>query len=68
MPCRNSRRCSISRMGESGPDIGRRPAGDAYELVERRREDIVGMAASGPHLVEVGQVDVDDRPDGCRKT
>ena len=50
----------MPRMGESCADVGGRPTSDARQLVERRREDVVRVAACRPDLVEVGQVEVDD--------
>ena len=46
------------------PDVSRCPAGDAHQLVERGREDVVRVPAGGPDLVEVAQVDIDDRAQG----
>ena len=68
MPCRNSRRCSIPRTGDSGADVGGCPACDAHEFVKGRREDVVRVAPGGPYLIEVAQVDVDDRAQGSGVT
>ena len=43
-----------------GPDVGGGAASDAHELIERRREDVVRMACSGPHFVVLQQVGVDE--------
>ena len=43
-----------------GPDVGEGAASDAHELIERRREDVVRMACSGPHFVVLQQVGVDE--------
>ena len=45
----------------SGPDVGGGAAGDAHELVEGRRKDVVRVASRRPDFVEVAQIDVDDR-------
>ena len=56
----------MPRMGESRPDVGRRAAGDAHQLVEGRREDVVRVAPGGPDLVELPEVEVHDRAQGSR--
>ena len=50
--------------GKSGSDVSGRAAGDAHELVERRREDVVRVAPGRPHLVELREVRVDDGAQG----
>lgn len=51
---------------ESPRLLGRSPAGDADELIEGRREEVVRMATRRPHLVVMPEIDVDDRPDRRR--
>jgi len=50
--------------GESGPHVGGGAAGDAHELIEGRREDVVRVTSRGPYLVELREIDVDDRAQG----
>ena len=50
------------------PHVGGGAAGDAHELVERRGEDVMRVAAGRPDLVEVGEIDVNDGADGRRET
>ena len=45
-------------------DGARCAAGDAHELVERRREDGLRMSGGGPHHRVVGELHVDDRAHG----
>ncbi len=54
----------MPRMGESGPHVGGSAAGNAHQLVERRGEDVVRVAAGRPHLVELSEIKVDERAQG----
>lgn len=51
-----------------GADVGGGATGDAYELVEGRREHAVRVAARCPDLVVLTEIDVDNRADRCGVT
>jgi len=52
------------RNSRSSPHVGGCAAGDAHQLVEGRREDVVRVATRGPHLVVLPEIHVDECADG----